>query len=183
VLRFTGMIKIKYLLLASLMFVLSAFAVFQSNNWKIEGDYSVVFFGAHANGCFEKIKGDIRFSPDYLETSNFNIKVDVGSIKTGNRIKNKHAKSDKWFDAEKYPNIEFQSTCFFKTPTGYLVKGIMKMHGIEKEMSIPFTFVNNVFESHFSVNRLDFEVGTLKGMMKNIAKEIKLQISVPVTIE
>jgi len=33
----------------------------------------------------------------------------VASINTGNGMKNTHAKSEKWVDAEKYPTITFNS--------------------------------------------------------------------------
>jgi len=93
-------------------------------------------------------------------------------------MKNKHAKSAKWFDAEKYPNIEFQSSNFSKTETGYSVTGTMKMHGVDKEMILPFTFANNVFKSTFSVNRIEFKIGE---SMKKVSDDIKLEVSLPVT--
>ncbi|MDG1517687.1 MAG: YceI family protein, partial [Flavobacteriales bacterium] len=83
-----------------------------------------------------------------------------------------------WFDAEKYPNIEFKSSNFSKTETGYSVTGTMKMHGVDKEMTLPFTFSNNVFKSTFSVNRIDFKIGE---SMKKVSDDIKLEVSLPVT--
>jgi hypothetical protein len=54
----------------------------------------------------------------------------------------------------------------------------MKMHGVNKEMTLPFTFSNNVFKSTFSVNRIDFNIGE---SMKKVSDDIKLEVSLPVT--
>ena len=155
--------SIKYAVLAGAIMVLSAFTVQQSVNWEIADGYSIKFSGSAAKGIFKTITGDIQFDEHDLASSICVLKVDISSINTGNGMKNKHAKSDKWFDAANYPNIEFQSSKFSKTENGYSVTGIMKIHGIEKELTIPFTKTNNIFKSTFSVNRLDFKVGTMKG--------------------
>ena len=96
-------------------------------------------------------------------------------------MKNKIAKSDNWFDADKYPSINFISSKFSKSTNGYLVEGTIEMHGIKKQIVIPFTFSSNVFKGNFSVNRTDFGVGTMEGMSKKVSNEIALEISVPVT--
>ena len=54
------------------------------------------------------------------------------------------------------------------------------MHGVSKEIAIPFTFLNAVFKGIFSVNRMDYKIGTMEGMSKKVSNEIKLDISIPV---
>ncbi len=95
-------------------------------------------------------------------------------------MKNKHAKSDKWFDATKYPSITFISTKISKSANGYQVEGTLEMHGIKKQIAFPFTFSSNVFQGNFKVNRMDYGVGTMQGMSKEVGNEINLDISVPV---
>jgi len=173
--------KMKLFISMISMIVLSAFTMHQSIHWQISDDYSIKFSGTDAEGVFKSFSGDIQFDEADLAKSNCKLIVEVNSINTGNGMKNKHAKSDKWFDAEQFPNIEFQSTKFSKTESGYSVTGKLKMHGVEKEITIPFTFKNDVFASNFSVNRLDYGVGTMKGSAKKVSNEIKLDISIPVT--
>ena len=96
-------------------------------------------------------------------------------------MKNKHARSDKWFDAKQFPTIQFASDNFSKTANGYAVEGTLDLHGVKKKVTIPFTFTNNTFKGSFAVNRLDYGVGTMEGMSKKVSNEIKLDISVPVT--
>ena len=169
-------------LVASLAAVvlLSAFTVQESVNWEIEDGYSIKFSSKDPSGVFTKMSGDVAFDPSNLDASKFDVKVDVNSINTGNGMQNKHAVSSKWFDAEQFPTINFTSKQFTKTSNGYEVLGTLEIHGVSKEFTMPFTFENDVFTSTFTVNRLDFNVGTMKGMSKKVPAELTLDISVPV---
>lgn len=173
--------KICFTVLAGVVLVLSAFTISKTINWQIKDGYSIKFSGNYAEGSFEKIKGSISFDENDLSSSKFSLNVEVESIATGNWLKNRHARGDNWFDAEKYPNINFVSTRFTKTNNGYLVVGNLTMHGVQKEITIPFTFVNNIFKSTFSVNRMDYKIGTMEGMSKKVSNQIKLTVSIPVT--
>lgn len=173
--------KIKYVLAVSAFLVLTAFTINEAMDWKIAKNYSVKFAGTDAEGVFKTINGSIQFDQSDLATSKCSFSIPVNSINTGNGTKNKHAVSDKWFDAKQYPNITFISSAFTTSKSGYAVKGIMEIHGVQKEMTLPFSFTENTFNSKFSVNRLDFKVGTMNGMSKKVSNEIKLDISLPVT--
>ncbi|MEP6584062.1 MAG: YceI family protein [Ginsengibacter sp.] len=170
--------KIIYPLAAVVILLTSAFTAIKSIDWKISDDYSVKFDGGDPSGEFKGLKGTISFDPANLATSKFSTSIDVASINTGNGMKNTHAKSEKWFDAEKYPTINFNSSSISKTSSGYLAKGTLDMHGVQKEVSIPFTFDNNVFTSEFEVNRMDYDVNTAEP--DHGGAKFKVSISVPV---
>ena len=171
---------LRYAVLAGAIILLSAFTIYKATNWQIKDGYNIKFIGTDVDGNFETIKGDITFDENDLGTSKFNLDVDVTSIATGNWLKNRHAKSEKWFNADKYPNIKLTSTKFSKSTNGYIVDGILEMHGIKKQVSLPFTFSNSIFKSSFSVNRIDYGVGTLEGMSKKVSNEIKIEVTIPV---
>lgn len=171
----------KFIALTAAVVLLSAFTVSKSVNWKIAEGHSIKFAGTDAEGVFKTLEGNIQFNADNPESSTFAFTVDVNSINTGNGMKNKHAVSAKWFDADAYPNITFKSSSVSKDDASYMVTGIMNIHGTPKEMTIPFSFDGKVFSSKFSVNRLDFGVGTMKGMSKKVSNEIKLEVLIPVT--
>ncbi len=171
----------KFVAVTVSVLLLSAFTVNNSINWKITDGYSVKFAGTDAEGIFSKLKGDIQFNSDNPASSSFSFTLDVNSINTGNGMKNKHALSDKWFDAETYPNITFKSKSVSQNDANYMVTGTMNIHGTSKEMTIPFSFDGKAFYSKFSVNRMDFGVGTMKGMSKKVSNEIKLDVTIPVT--
>jgi len=170
-----------YLAMAAAIILFSAFTISNSINWKISDTYSVKFSGTKVEGIFKDLKGDIQFNEVTIEDSKFSFTIDVNSINTGNGMKNKHAVGAKWFDAENHPNITFNSKKISKSANGYEVIGDMNIHGVSKEMTIPFTFENNTFKTNFSVNRMDFNVGTMKGMSKKVSNEIKLEVVIPVS--
>jgi polyisoprenoid-binding protein YceI len=171
--------KFVYPLAAILIIISSAFTFIQSQDWKIADNYSVKFEGGDPSGEFKGLKGVISFDPNNLAASKFNVTIDVASINTGNGMKNTHAKSAKWFDAEKYPTIIFTSSAITKTTTGYEAKGTLEMHGVKKEITLPFTFINNVFAGIIEVNRLDYNVNSAEP--EHGAAKFKVDISVPVT--
>ncbi|MFK8006403.1 MAG: YceI family protein [Saprospiraceae bacterium] len=173
--------KINFLGMIAAIVFLSAFTVSNSMNWQIADGYSIKFSSKDPSGVFNKLTGDIQFDEANLDASIFDVQIDVASINTGNGMQNRHAKGKKWFNAKKYPTINFTSKKFSKSPTGYEVMGILEMHGVKKEFTMPFTFINNVFETSFTVNRLDFNIGSTKGMSKKVPLDIQLDISVPVS--
>ena len=171
----------QFIVLSMAVILLSAFTVSKSTTWKISEGHSVKFAGTDAEGIFKEVKGDIQFDMDNTESSSLAFTIPVSSINTGNGMKNKHAVSDKWFDADKYPNITFKSSSVAKEGDDYKVIGTMNIHGTDKKMTIPFTFDGKSFKSKFSVKRMDFGVGTMKGMSKKVSDEIKLDVIIPVT--
>ena len=170
--------------------IISGFAIFSLasifaftilSDWKIDSGYSISFDSDDASGDFEKFSGKIAFDPKSLKSCNFDVVIDVASINTGNWLKDRHAKNDDWFDAEKYPSITFKSTKVFKTASGFYTEGTLTIRDIPKTIKIPFTFTpnaeNGLFEGAFTVNRMDFKIGK-EGKVKD---QIKIKLKVPVT--
>ena len=156
------------LLTALIIFSLSsAFCFILLQDWNIATGYYIKFEGKYAEGTFDKMDGKIHFDPNDLSNSKFDVSVDVNSINTGKELKNKHAKGDKWFDAEKYPTIHFVSSQITVANSAYVVSGELELHGIKKPISIPFTFENEngkaAFHGKFKVNRGDFGIGKTTG--------------------
>jgi polyisoprenoid-binding protein YceI len=168
-----------FLLTAVIIIIASAFTFIQSIDWKISESYSVKFDGGDPSGEFKGLKGTIQFDANNLAASKLDCSVDVATINTGNGMKNTHAVSDKWLDAAKYPVIRFTSKSIGKAANGFEAKGTLDFHGVQKEITLPFTFVNNVFAGNIEVNRLDYNVNTAEP--KHGASVLKVSINVPVT--
>jgi polyisoprenoid-binding protein YceI len=171
--------KFMYPFAAIVLVTLSAFTAFNSQEWKIADTASIKFDGGDPSGQFSGMKGTVNFDPADLPGSKFDATIDVASINTGNGMKNTHAKSEKWFDADKYPTIQFTSSAITKSATGYEAKGMLNMHGVQKEIVVPFTFEENVFKGNIEVNRLDYNINTAEP--NHGASTFKVEISVPVT--
>ena len=168
--------------MAALLFLAAAFAFVQAGIWQISDKYNIHFTGGgEIGGIFKTFKGAIVFDENNLPAANFDVSIDVASINTGNGLMNTHAKSAEWFDAAKYPVINFRSKKIVKSGAGYQVTGDLDIHGVKKEMTLPFSFQNKgataTFNGSFIVNRNDFHIGKPGGDVDN---NIKLEIMVPV---
>ena len=161
--------------------LLSAFTTISSVNWKIADGYSVKFTSKDPSGVFTSLKGNVSFDESNVAASKFDVTIDVNSINTGNGMKNSKAKGEEWFNAAKYPTIKFTSDKISKTATGYAAVGTLDMHGVKKQITIPFTFSNKTFTGSFDINRLDYGVGTDQGMSAHASNVLKVDVSVPVT--
>ena len=109
--------------------------------------------------------------------------MDATTIKTGNSLKDRHARGESWFDVAKYPKIYFQSTAFTRVGTGYAVRGDLTLHGVKKPVTIPFQFSQQgdkgVFTGQFKVNRKDFGInGNALGF--TVGEEFNVTLRVPV---
>ena len=171
--------KFIYPLAAIILIVASSFTVFNSQEWKIADNSYVKFDGGDPSGQFGGLKGIVNFDPIDLAASKFDVTLDVATINTGNGMKNTHAKSAKWFDAEKYPTIQFTSSVITKAAAGYEAKGMLSMHGVQKEAVIPFTFEDNIFKGSLTLNRLDYNVNTAEP--DHGSASFRVDIQVPVT--
>lgn len=108
-----------YLIASACILVLSAFTIIDSAKLNLSKDYEVRFTSNDPSGIFTDLKGDIFFNEKDLESSKFNMAIQVASINTGNGMQNSHAKSEKWFDAGKYPEILFTSSKIIAKSSGY----------------------------------------------------------------
>src|ERR1700683_2984364 len=122
-----------YPIAALLIIALSAFTVIESLDWKISDNYSIKFTGNNATGIFRGLKGAVIFDTADLASSKFDVTVEVATINTGSGMKNTHAKSERWFDAAKYPTIAFKSSSLSRIASGYTAKGSLTMHGLTKD--------------------------------------------------
>jgi polyisoprenoid-binding protein YceI len=167
----------------SLSLLLLCFLSFasQAQAWKILETHKVVFSNKDVSGTFDQMSGTIVFDAANLSTAKLTFKLKVSSINTGNGLQNKHAIGDEWFHAEKYPYIEFVSTKIEKTDAGYKAIGKLEMHGVKKDVVIPFTFTKKgakgTFIAKFNVNRSDYNIGK-KG--NEVADNIKITATLPV---
>ena len=164
--------------------VLLAFSVVHNQAWSISEDHVVKFSGKYASGSFRSLKGSIVFDEKHPDDAKFDVQIEVTSIETGNKLKNKHAQGEKWFNAEKFPLIHFVSKEVKKTNKGYEITGELEIKGVKKRLTIPFSFEekNNagVFKGTFKVNRKDFGIGKTKGKASDFTT---LDVTVPVTVK
>jgi polyisoprenoid-binding protein YceI len=133
--------------------------------------------GLTVNGSFDGWRTELKFSPDKLGTSHLKATVEVNTIKTGIGLRDKHLKSDKYFDADSFKTITVESNKLYIKGTDYAGMFSVTIKGVTKEIEIPFQFNQFAdeaeFKGHFPLNRLDFGVGS-KSM--TMADELEVNI-------
>jgi len=169
-------------LLTVLVIVAGSVSKARAQSWQIGSNYSVAFTCDQASGIFTGVKATILFDEQKPNSATFNVNIEAASLNTGNALMNKHAKSDEWLDAGKYPAITFVSKKIIKNGAAYQVNGDLTVHGVTKEVSIPFAFKRTgnsaSFTGNFDLKRSDFNIGKPGG---KVDQNVKINLSVAVT--
>ena len=81
--------------------------------------------------------------PD-LSHASATAEITVASVDTGNNSWDAKLRNPEWFDAAKYPKIRFDSTRVRQVGDRWEATGKLTMHGVTKEITLPFTFEGRV---------------------------------------
>lgn len=167
-----------------------------ADEWKLDKahtsvNFEVKHFFNTVNGNFKDFDGSFNFDPKNLEESKFTFTVPISSIETNNEKRNNHLKSPDFFDAEKFPTMEFVSSGFEKkAENSYVVNGELRIKDVTKNISIPFiitgktehpmkkgtTIMGLAFTTE--INRNDYKVGSGDWMSNKIVGEnIKITVN------
>jgi polyisoprenoid-binding protein YceI len=141
--------------------------------------FSIKNAGLTVNGSFGIMKANISFDPKNPEMAQLEGRVDVNSIETGIKMRNKHLKKEEYFHTEKYPEILMKLNKVQKDPKGLTGYFWITMRGIKKEVSFPLIYStvgdSGNLKGSFTLNRRDFNVG---GSSWTMADEVKVKIEV-----
>lgn len=151
-----------------------------SEKWELDRAHSNVYFDirhtyATVRGQFDEFSGAVRFDPENLPASTVILEVDTASVNTGIPNRDNHLRSEEFFAVKDYPSMSFQSTAVRAKEGGqYILEGRLTIKGRTREIAIPFTYFGMRenplkkgqmvagFETRFSINRLEYGVGTGK---------------------
>ena len=88
-------------------------------------------------GRFNKFDGDFSYDPENPSTATINITIDLASVDSNFAERDKHVRSDKFFDVKKHPDSTFTSTKFEENPDGtFTVIGEFSLRGITNSITI-----------------------------------------------
>ncbi len=88
-------------------------------------------------GSFQSYDGQIEAEDDNFENAIVTFTADIGSISTNNEKRDQHLKSDDFFNAEKFPQLAFESTSVTKTGDNeYDVTGNLTIRDVTKEVTL-----------------------------------------------
>ena len=144
-------------------------------SWKIDPAHSHIQFSVRhmmistVRGEFENFEGDIDFDQKNPENSSAYIKIDAGSINTGENDRDNHLRSADFLDAEQYPYIIFESKRVANTgEESGRITGDMTIHGVTKEVVLdvkfqglaksPWGTTSAGFSASTGINRKDWDL-------------------------
>src|SRR5258705_10096320 len=89
-------------------------------------------------GRFTDYAGSISYDEQDITRSSVEITIKAQSINTDVQPRDEHLRTSEFFDVAKFPDITFKSTRVEKRGSGFAAIGIFTMHGVAKEITIPF---------------------------------------------
>jgi polyisoprenoid-binding protein YceI len=138
--------------------------------WTLIEDESRIGFsgrilGARFDGEFEEYTSEIFFDPEQPGDARVIVIIRVGSVETGNDIRDDNLPRQPWFHAEEHPQAYFDAEDI--TPRGdnrYDVTADLIIRGISREVTMPFTIAVEGERAHvtgeITINRLNWDIGT-----------------------
>ncbi len=145
-----------------LLFIVSISA---QTKWVIDPMHSNIGFQiSHmgislVEGEFNEFSGTITSSKDDFSDAQAEITIKTASINTDVPARDNHLRSPEFFDAEKYPEIKFESTKIERTfGNNYSISGNLTMHGVTKPVTLNVTFLGQAYESQMKVQKAGFIV-------------------------
>jgi len=154
--------RVKFLMLLSLIIlgVLSMSFLLKPDYAKSAVDFKIKNAGIGVTGSFKKFETTIEFNESAKAPSSIKTTIEVETIDTGIEARDKHLRKEEYFNADTYPVITFVSTQILKTTSGsFIAEGKLTIKGVTKEVKIPFTYINSIFQGTLSLNRRDYNVG------------------------
>lgn len=123
--------------------------------------FQVKNFNIHTvKGNFSSFKGNIHLTPALQNKGDVCLSIDINTIKTGIKKRDKVLLGQKYFNVEEFPVIKYESTdIHIQSDSSFVANGILSIKGISKAMSIPFAYNKKHFTGELTLNRLDFQVG------------------------
>lgn len=141
--------------------------------------FNIKNFGLKVEGSFSRLDGNIIFDEYRPTSSSFDVRLPANSINTNNKARDKHLRSEDYFEVDKYPFIIFKSNTIVKSENKYEVKGKLTIKNTTKDVSIPFTYKNvegvSEFTGQLKLDRRDYGVGKSSWVLSD---EVNIQLKV-----
>lgn len=155
------------------LIVVATFSLSQvtgQTNWTLDKSHTNIQFTvthmvvSEVTGDFKDFDGKVTSTSDDFKNSDVEFTAKVASVNTGNENRDKHLKSDDFFNAEQYPDIKFKGKLVIEKKKYYLV-GDFTMRDVTKpvKFDVKYNGVINTqrgkkagFKVMGTVNRFDY---------------------------
>ncbi len=145
-----------------------------ATKWTLDKAHSTAKFSvthmvvSETEGAFKMFDGTMENTKADFSDAKISFTVDVNSLSTDNDYRDKHLKSDDFFNAEKFPSIKFESTSF--TPQGgskYKLAGNLTIRDVTKPVTFDVVYGGSIktqqgtkigFKATTTINRFDYNL-------------------------
>jgi polyisoprenoid-binding protein YceI len=158
--------QLRYLLILVLVCGSVALA---ATKWTVQPKESKLTFvasqqGAEFTGVFESFTADIKFDPQDLAGSRFDVKIATASAKTRDDDRDNTLKSDDFFAVKQYPTAHYVTDHFTaKGGNKFSATGKLTVRNVTRDVPLEFTFEGKDgsawLKGGAQLKRLDFGVG------------------------
>ena len=146
----------------------------QMDLWEIDWEHSNVCFTivhlgiADVMGIFRKFDGKMESPGDDFDNAKISLTVDVNSIDSNNESRDKHLKSNDFFNAVQFPEMKFESKSFKKLKGNkYKLTGELTIRDVTKNVTFEVEHLGTLsvtgiqkaaFKATTNINRLDYKM-------------------------
>jgi polyisoprenoid-binding protein YceI len=143
-------------------------------NWKLDKAHSSVTFTvrhmviSEVTGNFKDFTIALKSEKDDFSDAEVQSTIKVASLSTDNTMRDNHLKSDDFFNAEKFPEINFKSTSFEKLDGNkYKITGDLTIRDVTKNVTFDATLNGTLktdrgtlaaWKATTTINRFDFNL-------------------------
>lgn len=165
-----GLIKYATFFSLALLLNYQGDGLIQDSQRVVGSEITFDFVSKEVQGSIEGFQTETLYDPDNLEKSVFKGSVAVETINTGNFLRDWSLKKGKYFNAEDYPLITFESFAIKAGRSGFTVHGELNIKGISKAISINFKEENSKLIGDFSIYSSDFGIRIKNDREDNLVK-------------
>jgi polyisoprenoid-binding protein YceI len=162
----------KRILSIALALLLSTLGASSQTSWKIDRAHSRVSFSvthlvvAEITGSFTDFEGTLVTSKEDLTDAKITATIKTASVNTDNEFRDKHLRSDDFFNADSFPTMTFVSTGVEKTGADtYKIAGNLTIRNITKPVMLDAKYKGQItaggntkaaFKATTTIDRFEF---------------------------
>jgi len=130
-----------------------------------------------ADGVFARFGGEVRLEDDRLETATGRVVVEVASIDTGIPLRDRHLRSDDFFDVGRHPRATFVVSAVRREGDRVTVAGDLPIRGVSRPVEVPVTVTVSASSVRvvgaLTLNRRDFGI-TYQSRLNPVGDEVRV---------
>jgi polyisoprenoid-binding protein YceI len=146
------------------LLLLAATTLSAQTNWSVDKSHSKVGFSVthlvitDVDGFFKEYEAKVTTNGDDFSTANIDFAVNTGSIFTDNDGRDKHLRSDDFFNAEKYPQMVFKGKSMKKVSDNkYKLVGELTIRDVTKQVELDVKY-NGMVKDPWGNTKAGFKV-------------------------